>query len=37
MIDDISLADYADDNTPFVSGDTPLHVITFWKMRPKNF
>ena len=28
MIDDINIANYADDNTPFVSGDTPLNVIT---------
>ena len=28
MIHDISIANYADDNTPFVSGDTPLNVIT---------
>ena len=28
MIDDINISNYADDNTPFVSGDTPLHVIT---------
>ena len=27
MIDDIKIANYADDNTPFVSGDTPLNVI----------
>ena len=27
MIDAISIAEYADDNTPFVSGDTPLNVI----------
>ena len=28
MIDDVSIANYADDNTPFSSGVTPLHVIT---------
>ena len=28
MMDDINIAKYADDNTPFVSGDTPLNVIT---------
>ena len=28
MIDDINIANYADDNTPFVSDDTPLNVIT---------
>ena len=28
MIDDINIANYADDNSPFVSGDTPLNVIT---------
>ena len=28
MIDDINVANYADDNTPFVSGDAPLNVIT---------
>ena len=28
MIHDINIANYADDNTPFVSGYTPLHVIT---------
>ena len=28
MADDINIASYADDNTPFVSGDTPLNVIT---------
>ena len=27
-IDDINIANYADDNTPFVSDDTPLNVIT---------
>ena len=27
MIDDINIANYGDDNTPFVSGDTPLNVI----------
>ena len=28
MTDDINIANYADGNTPFVSGDTPLNVIT---------
>ena len=28
MIDDINTANYAGDNTPFVSGDAPLNVIT---------
>ena len=28
MMDDINIANYGDDNTPFVSGDTPLYVIT---------
>ena len=28
MIDDFNIANYADDNTPFVSGDIPLNVIT---------
>ena len=28
MVDDINIANYADDNTPFVSGDTSLNVIT---------
>ena len=28
MIHDINIANYADDNTPFVSGHTPLNVIT---------
>ena len=28
MIDDIDIANYADDNTPFVPGHTPLNVIT---------
>ena len=27
-MDDIDIANYADDNTPFVSGDTPLNVTT---------
>ena len=27
MIHDINIAHYADDNTPFVSGDIPLNVI----------
>ena len=26
MMDDINIANYADDTTPFVSGDTPLNV-----------
>ena len=29
MIDDINIANYAYDNTPFVSGDTTLHVKTY--------
>ena len=28
-MDDINIANYADDTTPFVSGDTPLNVITY--------
>ena len=28
MMDDTNIAKYADDNTPFVSGDTPLSIIT---------
>ena len=28
MMDDVNIANYADDNTSFVSGDTPLTVIT---------
>ena len=28
MIDSINNADYADDNAPFVSGNTPLNFIT---------
>ena len=28
MMDDINIANYADNNTPFVSSDTPLSVIT---------
>ena len=28
MIGSINIADYKDDNTPFVSGDTPLNFIT---------
>ena len=31
MIDYINIANYADDNASFVTGDTPLNVI----MRPK--
>ena len=27
-MDDINIANYTDDTTPFVSGDTPLNVIT---------
>ena len=27
MIDDVNIAKYVDDNIPFLSGDTPLHVI----------
>ena len=28
IMDDINIANYADDNTPLVSGDTSLSVIT---------
>ena len=28
MMDNINIANYADENTPFVSGDTPLNLIT---------
>ena len=28
MLDDINIANYANDSTPFVSGDTLLNVIT---------
>ena len=28
IMDDINIANYADDNTPLVSGDTSLNVIT---------
>ena len=28
MMNDINIANYADDNTTFVFGDTPLNVIT---------
>ena len=31
MIDDINIGDYLADNPPFVSGDTPLSVITSLK------
>ena len=31
IIDDINTANYADNNTPFVSGGTPLNVITSWE------
>ena len=27
MIDDINIANWPDDNTPFVSGDTSVHVM----------
>ena len=39
MIDDFDIANYIDDNTPFVPGDTPLNlnVIKLRKMRPKNW
>ena len=36
MIDDINIANYADDNTPFVSGDTPLNVITSFENAAEN-
>ena len=28
IMDDINIANYVDDNTPFASGDTPLNIIT---------
>ena len=28
MVDDFNIANWADDNTPFVSGDTSVHVMT---------
>ena len=28
MTDDINIANYADDNTPFVSSDTPRNIMT---------
>ena len=31
MMDDINIANYADDTTPFVSSDTPLNVVTSLK------
>ena len=31
MIHDVNIANYADDNIPFVSGDAPLNVITSLK------
>ena len=31
MVDDINITNYADDNTPTVSGDTSLNVITSLK------
>ena len=31
MMDNINIANYADENTPFVSGDTPLNLITSLK------
>ena len=36
MMDEINIANYADDNTQFLSGDTPLYVITSVKNAPKN-
>ena len=35
MIEDINIANYADDNTPVVFGDTPLNVITSLENAPK--
>ena len=37
MIDNINIANYADNNTPFVSGDTPLNVNIFGKCGRKTF
>ena len=37
MIDDINIANYADDNSPFVSGDTPLNVNIFRNCGRKTF
>ena len=38
MIDDINIVNYADDNTPFVSGDAPLNlIISFENCSQKNF
>ena len=36
MTNVINIANYADDTTPFVSGDTPLNVWHFWKMWLRN-
>ena len=37
MIYDINIANYADNNTSFVSGDTPLNVNIFGKCNQKTF
>ena len=38
MIDDINIVNYADDNTPFVSGDAPLNlIISFENCSQKTF
>ena len=37
MTDDIDIASYADNNTPFVSGDTPLNVNIIGKCSQKTF
>ena len=37
MIDGINIANYADNNIPFVSGDTPLNVNIFGKCDRKTF
>ena len=31
MIDNVNIVNYADDKTPFVSGTTPLHIMTSLK------
>ena len=35
MIDDTNIANYVDENTPFVSGDTPLNVLTSFENAAK--
>ena len=37
MIDDINIANYADNNTPFESSDTPLNVNIVGKCGQKTF